>query len=264
MLSTHKFATAAVALGIMAFGASSAWADTVEYGVSAPVINPNGDLLSSNGGLSPDGFTVVTDDDGTGDSVALRARSFDNGNTIVHNGSGHYSVNPGFTGSRPNFYIEYQFTPGIFGGDYSAYTIQVDITSDTGYSSTGTGNAAYWTGTDGYLDYGQYGSPRKNTFNNTWIYADGSTVDYGDGEAPAFVIVNSWQLPWFGAIPGSTTTGTYNPDAPGNYDVTFTVFNGDTEVLSNAINVTVVPTPSAALAGFGLMGITALRRRRSL
>ena len=34
--------------------------------------------------------------------------------------------------------------------------------------------------------------------------------------------------------------------------------------LVDSVFITVVPTPSAALAGFGLMGITALRRRRSL
>lgn len=34
--------------------------------------------------------------------------------------------------------------------------------------------------------------------------------------------------------------------------------------LTASLDAAVVPTPSAALAGFGLMGLTALRRRRSL
>lgn len=249
ILSSIAATIAVAALAPAAFAASV----TLE---AAPVLNNNGvDFLPSNGGLhGTSGFTVTRND--IGDSVALRARSQDNGNTIVHNGTS-YLVNPGYTGTRPNFYLEYQFTPGTGEmGYYDDYSIQVDIDSDTGYSFSGKGDAAYWTTTDGYLDYGQSGSPADGT--GPWKYPNGSTVAITDVR---FVIANSWQLPWFEGMPGATTTGTYDPFAQGNYDVTFTVFDGDTEVLSNTISATVVPSPTAALGGMGMLGLVALRRR---
>lgn len=67
-------------------------------------------------------------------------------------------------------------------------------------------------------------------------------------------------VPGFVYAPG----GTFDPDAVGNYQFAMTVSSGTFGIESVAMEVNVVPVPAAAwLFGSALMGLTALRRKRS-
>lgn len=252
----------ATALGAMA---TFAEADTVTFG-AAPVVrdNPNTgttperDFLSSNGGLEGEsGFVVVTDTDGGGgESLALRARSRDNNNAIVKTGPTSYVVNSGFDSTgRPNFYLEYQFTPGSGLGlsNYTDYSLGFAMTGPNGFAySESAAIESYWSNTDGYLVNKEYGN--KGGIDD-WYNTVTNTVD----TSTEFVVANSWQLPYF---PGMDD---YDPFATGLYTIEF--FLNDAEgftVVSNQIGVTVVPSPSVALGGVGMLAVTALKRRRKL
>jgi len=88
----------------------------------------------------------------------------------------------------------------------------------------------------------------------------GTTVDFtGSGTLPEWVVVNSWKPEW---VPGG---GFSTPSGPGLYDIKLSVFDdsGTTELASLESTVQVVPSPTAALAGLGLIGLGLLRRRRA-
>lgn len=77
------------------------------------------------------------------------------------------------------------------------------------------------------------------------------------------VAQNSWNYDFFDGQAG-TALENWNPDAVGTYIIRLTAFDSNgAEVLSNSINVVIVPLPPAAWAGLAVLGgIVGVRRLR--
>jgi len=78
------------------------------------------------------------------------------------------------------------------------------------------------------------------------------------------VAQNSWNYGFFDG-PGTGPLEGIDLNAPGTYVIRITAFDGSTEIVSTSINVNIVPLPSAAFAGLGMLGLVGgvrvMRRR---
>jgi hypothetical protein len=106
---------------------------------------------------------------------------------------------------------------------------------------------------------------------------NGAGTEAASGNIPQYqglisslnVAQNSWNYDFFDGV-GGTALEDWNPNAAGTYLIRLTVFENNNgtmgaALLSNEINIQVVPLPTAAWAGLGLLGtlagVRAVRRR---
>lgn len=216
---------------------------TASQAATVGVTKANGDFIAGTG-ISATGFTLDTNSV-TGDSVALKARNY---GTDEYGLSGnHYFVNAGTSpldADRYNLQFDFQFTPGdvlpefYYLGYALAISFDQDPTSGVDYQTV-EAPLLGWAFTDGFKD----NPASTDTDDGAW----------SNDETP-FVYSQSWQPQWTGAD--------FNGE-PGDYNIKFEAMFGSNVIASTEIVATVVPVPSptAALGGMALLGMTVLRRR---
>ena len=234
MLSVKKFATAAVAVGMRAFGASSAMADSVTWGVDAA---PN--IYASTSGY---------------DVWKAEADTKISSGTFVNMENGHNSANLGTTNYDALDYLVYRTDP--YGTRLTAlYFIEgVKIADLKGKLQIGM--------TLDYLD-DPYNNPALHAYGEEWVDPNfANLVEINGGVVGAMGM--ALEVPKADLLDEAAKLPSYHSYTAFNIRI-FDDVTGEwnTFGMTANLNAAVVPTPSAALAGFGLMGITALRRRRS-
>lgn len=222
---------AALALG----SAGLASADTV------PVTKSNGDFVPGTGILA-DNFTIST---GTGrESVALKARDRDTGQPLSISGT-TYAVSPGLSTDAPGqtqFRFDFQFTPGAASNYWLQLMIDFDPTAGQDFVTLEGLVFGYWNGGgDSYLTNPGSGAWSDNT--TPYLVANSSRLDF------AF-----WSS-YYGK--------SYDPNAPGTYDLVFSAYsadptNGGALLSSVSITAQVVPLPAAFWPGLAMLGILAV------
>lgn len=80
-----------------------------------------------------------------------------------------------------------------------------------------------------------------------------NSTEYGNLIADNNVAQNSWRYAFFNG--SGSVIENYNVNAVGTYLVRLTAYDGASEVVSTDITVNVVPLPTAAFAGLGLLGV---------
>jgi len=291
MVSRKYGLAATVTGGIIMLGMSAA------QGAQVDIVNDNGTIddqfMSSNGGLSSDGFAGST---ANGVSVWLRARNQGDQGPVSRVGN-IFRIREATGANQDRFAFEFQFSPRD--GDTretSNYFLSLQLDSDPGTgvsfgdnTNTFFGRVFDDNGEDELLDSGrESGTAADRSWDDgDSVAIDGDTsrdsgvVEFADAsderdpnDLPAYVVANSWLAEWdfssfsllgddFGGAPG-----------PGFYDIALTAFEdsdgeqGD-ELASVQITTQVgqpVPEPSLgwllATGGVLLIGTTVQRRRR--
>lgn len=231
--------SAAVLMALALGSAGMASADTV------PLTKSNGDFIPGTGILA-DNFTIST---GTGgESVALKARDRDTGQPLSISGT-TYAVSPGLSTDAPGqtqFRFDFQFTPGGAENYWLELKIDFDPTMAGQDFVTLEGLVlGYWnSGGDSYLTNPGSGAWSDNT--TPYVVANSSRLDFG-----------FWSS-YYGR--------TYDPNAPGYYDLVFNAYSAQGGELLSSVSITaqVVPLPAAFWPGVAMLGILAvggLRKR---
>lgn len=250
MRSLRNFATAAVAVGMMAFGASSAMADTVRLRVGPDTIPDENTPQIVND--APTNFGPDSWQNSTIGKVNWHARYGADGDylttlfgaatastlKISDIKSISYNTNREAGAEANEDWSFYIYTRPVSSGWYNNRFI-----NNFDEHGMGTGEWQNWS-TDVGMTFDTVGGSNRRSL--TALQAD-----HGDELVEMFSIQTHSNFSGFeGLMDG----------------IRIELHNGQVGILdfSGMPGVTVVPTPSAALAGFGLMGITALRRRRSL
>jgi len=119
------------------------------------------------------------------------------------------------------------------------------------------------------LPYADHSIGDNSTGNGAGVEAASGNIPQYQGLISNFnVAQNSWNYDFFDA--SGNALEDWNPNAAGTYLIRLTVFENNggaigNELLSNSINIQVVPLPPAAFAGLGLLGtlagVRAIRRR---
>jgi len=105
----------------------------------------------------------------------------------------------------------------------------------------------------------------NGTGNDAGVEAT-SALEYGNLISSKNVAQNSWNYGWFDGAGTGPLEG-MALDAAGTYVVRITAFdqNSGDELVSTSININIVPLPSAAFAGLGMLGLVGgvrvMRRR---
>ena len=205
----------------------------------------NGNFIAGTG-IPSDNFEVSP---ATTGMVALKARGRDTGQPVSIVGNNYY-VLPGLAASNstsPWWVLDFQATPG------DTLTLQVDF-------NPAVGVANFTTVSLPILD-------ADTNSSNSWDDGDGFFTNPGGGawseNNTPYVVSQSWHLMMgFWPLIGAPS---FNPFAPGEYEVVLSLQGPSTSFASTDILVTVVPEPSSvvlATMGTALCGLVVLRRRR--
>jgi len=197
-------------------------------------------------------FTIATN---SGIELGMRAK-------IPFAGTTHYDGGHTYTyaaGQVWNFDWSVNSNVDGTGANLSAFTYELSMFK---VNSLGTNPADAFTFdlinlTSGFADHA---IGTNSTGNGAGTEATDST-EYATLIANNNVAQNSWRYGFFpfGAI------STYDVNDIGTYIVRLTAFSGGMEVVSTDVTVNVVPLPTAAFAGLGLLGalggVRTIRRR---
>ena len=219
------------------------------FGLVAPAMADTVDVTKANGtfiagtGIPAGNFTGDSDAQ-TGASVWLKARSRDSGEALSIDGTTyHLSGGSAADPTKPWWVFDYQFSAGTAATPTTDYRLVLefdkDPTAGTNYvvfdanTLTGTGlfGLINWSGTDGYFT-----NPGGGAWNN-------NTTPY--------VISQSWR-PDFSFIDPA-----FNKNIGGTYEIRLTAYDVAGGLLAQTAitaQVDVVPLPSSALMGLGLLG----------
>lgn len=228
-------------------------------------VNP-GVIMGS--GIGNGSFTVDT---ANGIELGLRAKvRFDSGGnpsgTYNYDGVNTYSFNPA-DGSPPAGHSMWSFdwsinsdVAGSSGDNLTAFTYQLALFKINADGTNINDAVAFDPINALYNDH----SIGNNMTTAATDSIAGDPVAYANLIANNNVAQNSWRYGWFDGAPG-TALENWDPNAPGTYIIRLTAFDGGIEAASTDININVVPLPTGALAGLGLLGTLAgvriIRRR---
>jgi hypothetical protein len=209
----------------------------------ADVIAPtkaNGDFVAGTGIPGGD-FTVGTA--ATGESVALRARGRDTGTSLATVGN-QYFVQPGFAanGTSPWWSFDYQFSPGLAGGAQSEYQLTLSVDFDPGVGTTSFVTQSQPVAGNGSL------LTNPGTWSNATPYAVADSLNLG------FAFWN-----------GLGATPPFDPNAPGEYEIDYSVTRNGVPIASTVALVEVAPVPepsTLALVGLTVPAAAGLYRSR--
>lgn len=232
-----------------------AMASAALVGGAANAANVTPDVIFGSGNANG-GFTIVQDGSL---ELGLRAKlRYDlNGqptNIFPFDGVNTYTFNPddgNAPANRAIWSFEWSVNTNTDGGgvNLNAYTYNISLTGPGGYS----------------FSYNPFGSFRDVALGT-------NATGNGGGQSRGFFdnlvgnIPSGFNVAQESENIGFATFGNSDPQALGLYTVTLTAFQGGQEVLSNNININVIPVPAALpllAGGISLLGLMGWRRRRA-
>ena len=245
-----------IAVCAIAFGASAAFAGDVNPGVIFGSGNGNGS------------FTIGT---GSGVEIGLRAKRRYNSSGVpdgVYNwdGGSTYTFDPA-NGNAPANRAMWNFEWSIntdvndsTGNDLNDFTYQLALFS---VDADGTDLADAFVFDPINTVYADH-SIGDNTTTAATDSVAGDPGSYAALIDSNNVAQNSWNYGFFNGSGTGILEG-IDPSRAGSYIIRLTAFDGTSIVATSEITVNVVPLPTAALAGLGLLGglagVRAVRRR---
>jgi hypothetical protein len=215
-------------------------------------------------------FTIAS---GSNMEIGLRAKLRYNSSGLPENTfnqvgtSNTYSFDPAdgnAPGNRAFWNFEWSINTNLDGTGSSAlddFTYQIALFK-VGADGTNTADALTFDPINAvYFDHAM----GTNATTAATKFIAGDATQYANAISTLNVAQNSWNYDFFDGAPG-TALENWDPNAAGTYIIRLTAFDAfGAEVLSNSINVHIVPLPAAAWAGLATLGaafgVRKLRRR---
>lgn len=219
--------------------------------------NVNPDVIFGSGNANG-GFTLGTDAGNTVE-LGLRAKVRYNAagspeNTFNYDGGHTYTFNPAdgnAPGNRAMWNFEWSVntdTTGSTGDKLNDFTYQLAMFKVNADGTDINDAVAFDLINAPYFDHA---IGDNTTGNGNGVVAADPTA-YATLIGNKNVAQNSWNYDFFdgaGALTG------WDPNQSGEYIIRLTMFDGGTTVATTDITVNVVPLPTAAFAGLGLLGV---------